>query len=181
MLEKPLDCKEIKPINPKGNQYFLNIHWKDWCWRWSSILWPPGVKSWLIRKYPVAGKDWRQGEKGMTEDEMVGWHHRLNGHEFEQVPGDSEGQGSLACYSPWDSIESDMAEWLNNNRKILMRDFKSLVLLLQRETRNQIVMKIICISSIGLHYWKLKIFNSQKEYKLNTTELYKIAECLRHE
>ena len=138
----------------------------------------------LLRKYPAARKDWRQEEKGTTADEMVGWHHRFNGHEFEQVLGDSEGQGSLACYSPWDRKELDMAEWLNNNRKILsigMRDFKSLALLLQRETRNQIVMKIICISSISLHYSKLKIFNSQKEYKLNTTELYKIEVSLRHE
>ena len=81
-LESPLDCKKIQPVNPKGNQS-LNIHWKNWCWSWNANTWPPDAKSWLIWKYPDAGKDWRQEEKGTTEDEMVGWHHRLNGHEFK--------------------------------------------------------------------------------------------------
>ena len=71
----------------------------------------------LLGKDPDAGKDWRQEEKGMTEDEMVGWHHRLNGHEFEQTPGDGEGQGSLVCYSAWCHEESDMTECLNNKKK----------------------------------------------------------------
>ena len=78
---------------------------------------PPDTKSWLIRKHPDAGKDWRQ-EKGMTEDEMVEWHYQLNGYEFEQAPGDGEGQGSLACCSPWGRKESDMTERLNNNKKL---------------------------------------------------------------
>ena len=78
-----------------------------------SILWPPDAKSWLIGKDPDAGKDWGQEEKGVTEDKMVGWHHRLNGHEFEQALGDGEGQGILLCSSPWG--EWDMTEWLNNN------------------------------------------------------------------
>ena len=73
-------------------------------------FWPPDAKSWLIGKDPDAGKDWRQEEKGMTEDEMVGWHHVLNGPEFEQAPGVGDGQGSLACYSPWSHKESDMTE-----------------------------------------------------------------------
>ena len=90
-----------------------NIHWKDW-W-WSPILWPPDVKAWYMRQNPVAGKDWRQEEKGMKEDEMVGWHQRLNGHELEPAPGDGEGQGSLVCCSPWGYKELDMIEWLNNN------------------------------------------------------------------
>ena len=77
------------------------------------ILRPPDAKSWLIGKDPDAGKDWGQEEKGETEDEMVGWHHLLNGHELEQAPGDS-GQGSLTCCSPWCHEESDMTEWLNN-------------------------------------------------------------------
>ena len=77
------------------------------------ILWPPDVKSWLIRKNPDAGKDWRK-EKGMTADKMVGWHHRLNAHEFEQALGDGEGQGSLVCCSPWGHKESDVTEWMNN-------------------------------------------------------------------
>ena len=79
------------------------------------VLWPPDAKSWLIRKAPDAGKDWRQEEKGMTEDEMAGWHHRLNGHEFKQAQGDGEGQGNLACCSPWGCKKLDMTEWLNNN------------------------------------------------------------------
>ena len=79
----------------------LNIHWKEWCWSWSSNTWPPDVKSWLIRKDPNAGKDWGQEEKGITKDKMIGWHHRLNGHESEQAAGNGEGQGRLACYSSW--------------------------------------------------------------------------------
>ena len=81
----------------------------------ASVLWPPDVKSWLIRNNPDAGKDWRQEEKGTTEDEMVGWHHQPNGHEFEQALGDGEGEGRLACCSPWGCKESDMTEQLNNN------------------------------------------------------------------
>jgi len=94
-LESPLDSKEIKPVNPKGNQPWMFIRTDVE----ASILWPPDVKSQLIGKDPDVGKGWRQ-EKGMTEDEMVGWHHWLNGHEFEQAPGDGEGQGSLAYCSP---------------------------------------------------------------------------------
>ena len=81
----------------------------------TSVLWPPDVKSWLIRNNPDAGKDWRQEEKGTTEDETVGWHHQPNGHEFEQALGDGEGEGRLACCSPWGCKESDMTEQLNNN------------------------------------------------------------------
>ena len=85
------------------------------------ILWPPDAKSQLIGKDPHAGKDWRQKKKRATEDEAVGWHHRLNGHEFEQTPGDSEGQGSLACCSPWGCKELGMTWGLNNNNKELLR------------------------------------------------------------
>ena len=77
------------------------------------ILWLPDSKNQLIGKDPDAGKDWRQEEKGMTEDEMVGWHYWLDGHEFEQAPGVGDGQRSLACFSPWGHKESDMTEWLN--------------------------------------------------------------------
>ena len=79
----------------------------------ASMLWSPDVKNWLIGKDSDAWKDWRQKEKEVTEDEMVGWHYWLSGHEFEQAPGDREGQGSLVCCSPWDRKESDMTEWLN--------------------------------------------------------------------
>ena len=89
-LESPLDSKEIKPVNPKGNQPWIFIGTTD-AEAEAPILRLPDVKNWLIAKDPVAGKDWGQEEKGMTEDEMVGWHHRLNGHEFEKTPGDSEG------------------------------------------------------------------------------------------
>ena len=101
-------------LNPKGNQSWIFIGKND---DEAPILWPPDAKSWLIRKDPDAGKDWRQVEKGMTEDKIIGWHHWLNGHEFEQAPGDGEGQGSLACCSPWSCKESDMTERLNNNNK----------------------------------------------------------------
>ena len=85
------------------------------------ILWSPDAKSWLIGKDPDAGKHWRQ-EKGTTEDEMVGWHHQLNGHEFEQTLGIGEVHGSLACCSPWGRKESDLTEWLNNNNQITERE-----------------------------------------------------------
>ena len=109
-LESPLDCKEIKPVNPKRNQSWIFIERTD---AEAPILWPPDVKNWLIGKDPDAGKDWRQEEKGMTEDKMVGWHHWLNGHEFEQAPGVGDGQGSLAHCSPWGHKESDTTEKLN--------------------------------------------------------------------
>ena len=83
-LESPLDCKEIKAVNPKGSQSWIFIGRID-AEAEAPILWPPDVKSWLIRKHPDAGKDWRQEEKRMTEDKMAGWHHQLNGHEFEQA------------------------------------------------------------------------------------------------
>ena len=111
-LESPLDCKEIKPVHPKGNQSWIFIGRTDAAAE-ATVLWPPDVKSWLIREDPDFGKDWRQEEKGMTEDEMVGWHHWLNEHEFEQVPED--GHGSLVCCSPWGCKESDTTEWLNDN------------------------------------------------------------------
>ena len=111
-LVSPLDGKEIKPVNPKGNQSWIFIGRTD-AEAETPILWPPDAKSQLIGKDPDAGKDWTQEEKRMTEDEMVGWHHQLNGHEFEQAPGVGDGQGSLACCSPWGRKESDMTEQLN--------------------------------------------------------------------
>ena len=111
-LESPLDCKEIQPVNRKGNQSWILIERTD---VEAPILWPPDEKSWLIGKDPDTGKDWRQEEKGMTEDEMLGWHHRFNGHEFEQALGDGEGQGRPACCSPQGHKESDTTEGLSNN------------------------------------------------------------------
>ena len=95
-LESPLDCKEIQPVHPKGNQSWLFTGRTDAKAR-APIVWPPDAKSHLIRKDPDAGKDWQQKEKGTTEDETVGWHHRFNGPEFEQAPRVGDGQGSLAC------------------------------------------------------------------------------------
>ena len=97
-LESSLNSKEIKPVNPQGNQPWIFIGRTD---AKIPTLWPFDVKSRLIGKDPDAGKDWGQEEKGMPEDEMVGWHHQLNGHEFEQTLGNSEGQGSVMCCSPW--------------------------------------------------------------------------------
>ena len=114
-LESPLDCK-IKPGNPKGNQPWIFVGRID-AKAEAQICWPSDVKSRLTGKDPDAGKEWRQKQKGASEDEMVGWHHWLNGHEFEQMLGTSEGQGSLPCCSPWGCKESDMAERLNHKNK----------------------------------------------------------------
>jgi len=102
----------FKPVNHKGNQSWTFIERTD-AEAEAPILWPPDAKNWLIWKDPDAGNDWRQEEKGMTEDEMVGWHYRLSGHEFEQAWGDGDGQGSLGCWSLWGGKELDMTEWLN--------------------------------------------------------------------
>ena len=106
-LERPLDCKEIKLANTKGNQSWILIGRTD-AEAEIQILWPPDVKNLFIWKDPDAGADWRQEEKGMTEDEMVGWYHQLYGHEFEQAPGVGDRQGGLACCSPWGHKELDM-------------------------------------------------------------------------
>ena len=107
-----LGSKEIKPVNPKWNQSWIFIGRTD-DEAEASILWLPEAKNWLIKKDPDAGKDWRLGEKGTIEDEMVGWHHWLDVHEFEQAPGVGDRQGSLACCSPWGHKELDLTEWLN--------------------------------------------------------------------
>ena len=110
-LESPLDCKEIQPVNPKGNQPLIFIGKTD-TEAETPILRPPDAKNWLIGKDPDVRKDWRQEEKGTIEDEMVGWNHQLDGHEFEQALGVGDGQESLACCSPWGHKESDMTERL---------------------------------------------------------------------
>ena len=105
----PLDCKKINPVNPKENQPWIFIGRTD---ADAPILWPPDAKNWLTKKDPDDVKDWSQEEKGATEYEMVGGHHQLDGHEFEQTPGDSEGQ---VCCSPWGRKELDMTWQLNSN------------------------------------------------------------------
>ena len=110
-LESPLDYKEIQLVHPKGNQFWIFIGRTD-VEAESPILWPPDGKNWLTGKDPDAGKNGRQEEKRTTEDEMVGWRHRLDGHEFEQALGVDDGQGSLVCCSPWGHKKSDTTKRL---------------------------------------------------------------------
>ena len=111
-LDCPLDCKEIQPVHPKGDQSWVFIGRTD-AEAETPVLWSPDAKNWLIGKDPDAGKDWRQKEKGMTEDQMAGWHHQLDGHEFEWTPVVGDEQGSLPCCSPWGHTELDTTERLN--------------------------------------------------------------------
>ena len=125
-LESPLDCKEIQSVNPKGSQSWIFIGRTD-VEAEALILWPPDAKSWLIGKDPDAGKDWRWEEKGMTDDEMVGWHHQLDGWVWESS-GSWWWTESLACYSPWGRKESDMTEQLKWTElmpwsKVLFQEF----------------------------------------------------------
>ena len=110
-LKSPLDCEESQPVHPKGDQSWVFIGRTD-VEAEIPILWPPDAKSWLIGKDPDAGRGWGQEEKGMTEDEMAGWHHRLNGHGFRWTPGVGDGQGSLVCCGSWGHKESDTTERL---------------------------------------------------------------------
>ena len=119
LLESPLDSREIQPVHPKGNQSWIFIGKTD-AKAETPVLWQTDAKNWLIVKDPDAGKDWRQEEKGTTEDEMVGWHHWLDAHEFEQVPGVGDGQGSLACCDSWGRKESDTTERLNWTEPLLL-------------------------------------------------------------
>ena len=111
-LESSLNFKETQPVHPKGNWSWILIGRTD-AEVETPILWPTDGNNWLIRKDPDSWKDWGQEEKGTTEDEMAGWHHQLDGHEFEHAPGVGDGQGSLVSWSPWGHKESDMPEWLN--------------------------------------------------------------------
>ena len=111
-LESPLDCKEIQTVHPKGDQSWIFTGRTD-AEAETPIVWPPDMKSWLSGKDPDAGKDWRQEEKGTTEDEMVGWHHQLNGHGFGWTLGVGDGQGALACCGSWGHKELDTTERLN--------------------------------------------------------------------
>ena len=118
-LESPLDCKEIQPVHSEGDQSGVFIGRND-AKAETPVLWPPHTKSWLIGKDSDAGRDWGQEEKGKTEDGMAGWHHRLDGREFEWTPGVGDGQGGLVCCDSWGHKESDMTEWLNWTENDLM-------------------------------------------------------------
>ena len=111
-LESPLDCKEIQPVHSEGDQPW-DFFGRNDAKAETLVLWPPQAKSWLIGKDSDAGRDWGQEEKGTTEDEMVGWHHWLDGHESEWTPGVDDGQGGLACCDSWGRKESDTTERLN--------------------------------------------------------------------
>ena len=127
-LESPLDCKEIQLVNPKGNQSWIFIG-GNWCWGWSSNTFTTWCKDGLIGKDLDAGIEWWQEEKGTIEDEMVRWHHWLNGHDFEQAPGVGDEQGSLACCSPWGCKESDTTEWMNWTESVLKNNQNSCYLM----------------------------------------------------
>ena len=112
-LESPLDCKKIKPVNPKRNQSWMFIGRTDADWSWNSNTLATWFEELTHGKRPWCWERLKAEEKGTTEDEMVGWHHWFNGHEFEQAPGVGDGQGSLVCCSPWGHKELDTTEWLN--------------------------------------------------------------------
>ena len=109
-LESPLDSKKIQPVHPKGNQSWIFTGRTD-AEAEAPKLWPPDVKNWITGKDPDAGKDWRQEEKGTTEDETDGWRHQLNGHECEQTLAVGDRQGGLACCSPWGHKETGLSNW----------------------------------------------------------------------
>ena len=141
-LESPLDCKEIQPVHPKGDQSWVFFGRTD-VEAETPILWPPDAKSWLIWKDPVAGKDWGQEEKGMTEDEMVGWRHRSDGHGFGWTPGVGDGQGGLACCGSWGRKELDTTERLNWTEPMW-------ILLLFQSARSCTTC-FTCINSFNIH------------------------------
>ena len=157
-LVSPLDCKEIQPVHPKGGQSWIFIGGSD-AEAKTLILRPPDVKNWLTRKDPDAAKDWRQEKKRTTKDEMVGCHHWLIGHEFEQAPGVGDRQGSLECCSLWGLKESDTTEWLNNSNK-----YEVFRVIKITETRGKVVISGLwqdgkngnyCLMGVGF-WWKFE-------------------------
>ena len=151
LLRVPWTARRSNQSNLKGNQSWIFIGRTD-VEAETLILWPPDAKNWLIWKDPDAGKDGRQEEEGMTEDEMVGWHHRLNGHEFEYTLGVGDGQGGLACCSPWGGKESDTTDWLNRTE--------------QRETKDlNSGTYIISIFVSFIHKWFIDLMKSQSSGK----------------
>ena len=171
-LESPLDSK-IKPINPKGNKPWIFIGRTD-AEAEAPVFWPPSVKSWLIGKDTDAGIDWGQEEKGMTEDEMVGWHHWLSRREFEQAPGVGDGQGNLECCSPWDHKESDSTERVNNNMSPIFLFISWIVVLSINESLVSVqllsLVQLFVTLWTAVHLASLSITNSQSLPKLMSIE-----------
>ena len=132
-LASPLDCKGIQPVYSKGDQFWVFFGRND-AKAETPVLWPPHVKSWLIGKDSDAGRDLGQEEKGTTEDEMIGWHHQLDGREFEWSLGVGDGQGGLVCCNSWGRNESDMTEQLNWTEDELFVLFSNLGLIMAQQT-----------------------------------------------
>ena len=149
-LGSPLDCKEIQPVHPKGNQSWVLIGRTD-VESETPILWPPDVKSRLIWKDHDAGKDWGQEEKGTTEDEMVGWHYWLNGHGFGWTLIVGDGQGSLACCDSQDCKMLDTTEWLNWTERL--KSYGSGVFYMERLTINSVLLIDTCDLHVIYFFW----------------------------
>ena len=140
-----LDSKEIKPVNLKGNQTWI-LSGRTNAKAEVTVFWSYDMNNQLIGKVPDAGKDWGQKEKRASEEKMAGWHHQWNGHELGQTLGDGEGQGSLACCSPWGCKELDMTEWLNKNNKLWWINFIIIIM-------NQSILEMIWIIIILVKQW----------------------------
>ena len=154
-LESPLDCKEIQPVNPKGNQSWIFTGRTD-AEAEAPILWPPDMKNWLIGKDPDPGKDWQREKKGTTEDETVGWHHQLDGHEFEQALGVGDGQGSLVCCSLLRTcllsilLGARCSSKQNRGRPDLRGTYVS-----WRKDNSKVLITIECLKNISVWNWNL--------------------------
>ena len=157
-LESPLDCKEIQPVHSKGDQSCVFFGRTD-AKAETPVLWPSHAKSWLTGKDPDAGRDWGQEEKGTTEDEMAGWHHRLDGHEFEWIPGVGDGQGGLVWCDSWGRKESDTTEWLNWTELMSsLEPFKGMetsVISQARGMQESNIRLVFCFFKEDIQYYKI--------------------------
>ena len=158
-LESPLDCKEIQPVHPKGNQSWVFIGGTD-VEAETPVLWPPDKKSWLIGKDPGSGKELGQEEKGTTEDEMVGWHHWLEGQGVGWTPGVGDGQGGLVCFGSWGHKESDMTEWLNWTELPQLQPLNSIFL---EEVKATSGSHMVCDYSFGMCFFSILIINKDEK------------------